>query len=58
MHKRETFQKKAFCNSNIEKVEILHVLHDKVALLMRRRSERRGTKNCHQFLERFVLPYI
>ena len=32
MHKRETFQKKAFCNSNIEKVEILHVLHNKIAL--------------------------
>ena len=39
MHKRETSQKKAFCNSNIEKVEILHVLHDKVALLMRKHFE-------------------
>ena len=29
---RETSQKKAFCNSNIEKVEILHVLHNKIAL--------------------------
>ena len=47
MHKWETPQKKAFCNTNIEKVEILHVLHDKVALLIRRRSER-GTRNCHQ----------
>ena len=47
MHKKETSQKKAFCNSNIGKVYILHVLHDKVALLMRRRYER-GTRNCHQ----------
>ena len=47
MHKRETSQKKAFCDSNIEKVEILHLLHDKVALLMRKHSER-GTRNCHQ----------
>ena len=33
--------------SNIENVEIFHGLHDKVALLMRRRSER-GTRNRHQ----------
>ena len=52
-HKWETSQKKAFCNTNIEKVEILHVLHDKIALLMRRRSER-GTRNCHQRLLRKV----
>ena len=31
------------CNNNIEKVEILHVLHDEVALLMRKHSEW-GTK--------------
>ena len=49
MRKWETSQKKAFCNNNIEKVEILHVLHDKVALLMRRNSERR-TRNCHQII--------
>ena len=47
MHKRQTSQKKAFCNSKIEKFEILHVLHDKVALLMRKHSEW-GTRNCHQ----------
>ena len=40
------FSEKAFCNSNIEKVEILHVLH-KVALLMKTRSEWR-TRNYHQ----------
>ena len=39
MHKWETSQKKAFCNTNTEKVEVLYVLNDKVALLMRRRSE-------------------
>ena len=33
--------------SNTENVEIFHGLHDKVALLMRRRSER-GTRNRHQ----------
>ena len=32
---------------NMEKVEIFHVLHHKVALLMRRRSEQR-TRNRHQ----------
>ena len=53
MHKWETSQKKAFCNTNIEKVEILHVLHAKVALLMRRRSEL-GTRNCHQIIFRKV----
>ena len=47
MYKTETSQEKAFCNSNIEKVEILHVLHNKVALLMRKHSEW-GTRNCHQ----------
>ena len=43
---RETSQKKAFYNNNIEKVEILHI-HDKVALLMRKHSDP-GTRNCHQ----------
>ena len=40
--------------SNIENVKIFHGLHDKVALMMRIRSER-GTRNGHQrfFLERF-----
>ena len=39
--------------SNIEKVEIFYVLHDKVALLMKRRYKR-GTRNCHhKFLKRF-----
>ena len=51
--KWETSQKKAFCNTNIEKVEILHVLHDKVALLMRKRSVR-GTRNHYQRIFRNV----
>ena len=33
--------------SNTENVEIFHSLHDKVALLTRRRSER-GTRNRHR----------
>ena len=45
--RRETSQQKGFCNSNIEKVLILHVLHDNVALLMGKHSEV-GTRNCHQ----------
>ena len=36
-------------NTNIDKVEVFHVLHDNVAVLMGRRSER-GTRNCHQSL--------
>ena len=40
--------------SNIEKVEIIHVLHNKVTLLMRRRSEQ-GTRNCHKNIFRNVL---
>ena len=32
--KWETSQEKAFCNTNIEKIEIFHVLHEKVALLI------------------------
>ena len=39
--------------NNIGKVEIFHVLHDKVALLMKRRYER-GTKNSHQKIFRKV----
>ena len=40
--------------TNIEKVDIF-ILHDKVALLMRRRSER-GTRNCQQSIFRkFIL---
>ena len=39
--------------TNIENVEILHVLHYKVALLMRKRSEW-GTKNIHQIIFRKV----
>ena len=46
-------RKKAFCNTNIEKFEILHVLHDKVALLMRRGSLP-GTRNCDQIIFRKV----
>ena len=47
-----------YCNkaSNVEQVndiEIIHVLHYKVALLMRRRSER-GTKICRQKLFRKI----
>ena len=42
MHNKETSQKKAFYNSNIEKVVILHVLHKKGAPLMRR------ARNCDQ----------
>ena len=37
----------------MEKVEIFHVLRNKVALLMRRRSEQ-GTRNCHQPIFRKV----
>ena len=33
--------------SNIEKVQIFYVLHEKVALLMKRRYKR-GTRNCHR----------
>ena len=39
--------------NNIGKVEIFHVLHDKVALLMKRRYEH-GTKNSHQKIFRKV----
>ena len=54
MHASEKLlRKKLFCNTNIEKVEILHVLHGKIALLMRERSEQ-GTRNCHQIIFRKV----
>ena len=53
MPKWETSQKKAFWDTNIEKVEISHVLLDKVALLMKRCSER-GTRNCCQRISRKV----
>ena len=49
--REKLLKKKSFCNTNIEKIEILHVLHDTVALLMRRRSER-GARNCHQIIFR------
>ena len=39
--------------TNIEKVEKLHVLHDKVALLIRKCFER-GTRNHHQIIFRKV----
>ena len=45
------YQKKAF--TNIEKVKILHVLNNKVALLTRKRSER-GTRNYRQIIFRKV----
>ena len=44
LKKSDSYYSKA---SNTENVEIFHGLHDKVALLMRRRSER-GTRNRHQ----------
>ena len=41
VHKRENSQNKAIIIVyNIEEVEILHVSHNKVALLTKRRSER------------------
>ena len=40
-------------HTNIKKVETLYVLHDKVALLMRKRSER-GTRNRHRRILRKV----
>ena len=48
---KKLFRKKAFVlqHTDIEKVEIFHVLHNKVALLLRRRSKR-GTRNHHQII--------
>ena len=43
MHELEASQQKAFCIIVYYQVEILHALHDKVALLMRTHSER-GTR--------------
>ena len=65
---RQTSQKKAICiNStlvysvsqyytNIDKVEMFYVLHNKVALLTRRHSEW-GTRNRHQTIFRKFGPY-
>ena len=55
VHKRENSQNKAIfiIVYNIEEVEILHVSHNKVALLTTRRSER-WTRNCHQITFRKV----
>ena len=39
---------------NINNAEIFYALHDKVALLTRRRSEL-GKRNCHQIIVRNVL---
>ena len=39
--------------TNIDKVKIFHVLHDKVALLTRRRSEREQEIVTKGFLESF-----
>ena len=50
MHKSETSQK----ISNIDKVKMFCVLHDKVALLTRRRSEW-GKTDCHRIIFRKVL---
>ena len=50
VHKSETYQK----ISNIDKVKIFCVLHDKVALLTRRCSEW-GATDCHQIIFRTVL---
>ena len=48
-------RKKAICiNTNIDKVTIFWVLHDKVVLLTRRQLER-GTRNRHQRIFRKVL---
>ena len=54
VHKRENSQNKAIIIVyNIEEVEILHVSHNKVALLTKRRSER-WTRNCQQITFRKV----
>ena len=60
VHKvRKLLGKKAICiikyYTNIDKVKMFHVLHNKVALLTRRRSER-GTRNRHQRTFRKVGP--
>ena len=41
--------------TSIDKAEMFHVVHNKVALLKRRRSER-GTRNRHQRIFRKVEP--
>ena len=65
---QQTSQKKAICiNSilvysvsqyytNIDKVEVFHILHNKAALLTRRHSER-GLRNRHQIIFGKVGPY-
>ena len=40
--------------TNIDKVKIFYVIHNEVALLTRKCSER-GTRNCHQRMFRKVL---
>ena len=57
IYKWETSQKKSYLYlsyTNIDKVKIFCVLHDKVALLTRRYSERE-TRNRHQRIFRKVL---
>ena len=54
--KQKLFSLHSAIYTNIDKLEIILVLHDKVALLTRRRCEY-GTRNCEivskDFLERF-----
>ena len=62
LHKNEMrnfSEKKLFVlqYTNIEKVESSHVLHDQVALLIRRHSERGTGNRQEKFLESFG-PYI
>ena len=47
VHKRETSYSYTETSTDIEKIEIFHAYLEKVALLMRRNSER-GTRNRHQ----------
>ena len=43
--------------TNIDKVKIFWILHDTVALLTRRHSER-GTRNCHEIIFRKLFTII
>ena len=47
VHKREISYSYTETSTDIEKIEIFHAYLEKVALLMRRNSER-GTRNRHQ----------
>ena len=63
MDNSDTYQKKTICiivltlYANIDKVEIFHILCDKVALLTLRRSEWETRSRDQIVLERFG-PYI